>query len=225
MPRRSPLLTWTHGDRNGPPVLLLHDRYDNPGGMPVDRLPSGARVVCVRSARTQMTGADTLGHFWFLGPYDRPEPTTFGDGLHHLETLLVDLSFGAGKARSFIIGKGEGGVMALTLATIWPELLAGVVSIDGPLPQTLGSLPIEPRPPLRLPVLLLEQARSMAGAAAALSGLGAEVDLRKVGDQPMRAALDWLDLLIGRTQALTHGTTSSRPGAEDVRHDEAKIAT
>ncbi len=141
----------------------------------------------------QMAGTETLGYFWFLGPYDKPELTTFGDGLHHLETLLVDLSFGAGKARSFVVGKGEGGVMALTLAAIWPELLSGVVSIDGPLPQNIASFPLELRPPLRVPVLMLEHERSMVESAAAMSGLGAEVQVRHSAHEPMRAALDWVN--------------------------------
>lgn len=193
MAHSSPLLTATQGDPNSPAVLVLHDRYENLDAIAVaDSLPGG-RVVRVRSARTQMSGTEVLGHFWFLGPYEKPELTTFGDGLHHLETLLTGLSYGAGKARSFLVGKGEGGVMALTLATVWPELLAGVVSIDGPLPETIDSFPIQPRPPLTLPVLLIEHERPMARTAAAMSGLGAQVELKKVDDQPMQAAVAWLN--------------------------------
>lgn len=201
VPRGGPLLTFTAGDPHGPAILLLHDRYENPDSMPVaDRL-SGARIVRVRSARTQMSGMEVLGHYWFLGPYERPELTTFGDGLHHLETLLLDLSFGTGKARTMLAGKGEGGVMALTLATIWPELLSAVVSIDGPLPENIGSFPIETRLPPTLPVLLLEQERSLAGTAAALSSLGGQVDRRTADDCPMQQACDWLRQSIGAAGA------------------------
>ena len=189
---RSPLVTWTSGERNGAPVLVLHDRYKDQeelAGLPP--IPGAHRPL--RSARTQMTGTDILGFFWFIGPPERPELTTFGDGLHHLETLLLDASAEAGGKRGLVIGKGEGGVMALVLATVWPELLAGVVSIDGPLPVNLGHFPLEARPPTGLPVLLIERGRMLGDTAAALSTLGASVEVRRIAeDDPLPAAADWL---------------------------------
>jgi hypothetical protein len=142
-----------------------------------------------------------FGYFWFLGPYEKPELTTFGDGLHHLETLLVDLSFGAGKRPSCLLGCGEGGVMALMLAAVWPELVSAVVSIDGPLPVNIGSFPVEICTPLKVPTLLIEHERPMADTASALADLGAKVERRQVDDQPLREALDWLKWRLGGAEA------------------------
>ncbi|MFT4248055.1 MAG: hypothetical protein QM581_08460 [Pseudomonas sp.] len=204
--RKSPLLTWTHGDGDTP-LLLLHERYQDPATMPAPPVPAGMRVIRVRSPRQQMAGISTLGYFWFLGPLQAPEPSTFGDGLHHLESLLLELSFGPGKPASVLVGSGEGGVMALVLATLWPELLAGVVSIDGPLPHNLAGFPIEPRVPLQLPVLLIEHDRELADSAQALSALGARVQRHAAEAAPIRQALDWA---ARHAAALVPGTANGR---------------
>lgn len=153
---RSSLVTWTTGDAAAFPVLLLHDRYEDHNA--VDGIAAKLRddrlVVSIRSARTQMSGTDIHGYYWFLGPFDHPELSTLGDGLQHLEALLLSVAEGRPDGSISIVGKGEGGTMALLMALLWPNLLTGAASIGGPLPQNLGALPVELNALDSLPVLL-----------------------------------------------------------------------
>lgn len=192
MLQKSPLLTWSEGAESGPPVLLLHDRYENPDDEAPESCLADFRTIRVRSARRQMIGVNTMGYFWFIGPFDTPELTTFGDGLHHLETLLLEhCSLRAGQ-KAFLIGRGEGGVMALTLAAIWPELVAGAVSIDGPFPRNFARFPVRPRMPIGVPVLILARHTNMTETVSTLLDLGAEVEVSIVTRNPMRAVKRWI---------------------------------
>jgi pimeloyl-ACP methyl ester carboxylesterase len=145
-----------------------------------------------------MSGTDTFGYYWFLGPYERPELTTFGDSLYHLETLLIDLVSARGNDACFLVGRGEGGVMALTIATIWPELLSGVISIDGPLPENIESLPIDLAYASKLRTLVFEGERSMRTTERLMSNLGADVELCMSNDKPIETAVSWLHSHISR---------------------------
>lgn len=174
--RKSALITWTTGERDRPPVILLHDRYlDHASTASLGELLAPTnRVVAARSARTQMEKGLIKGYYWFLGPFERPELSTLGDGLHHLERLLLSLNEETGH-RVAIAGRGEGGTIALLIALIWPELISGVAAMDGPLPVTLDDLPIELGKADGLNVLLTEQNRDLTASTAALVARGASV--------------------------------------------------
>lgn len=184
------LLTWTTGDRNGPPVVLLHDRYlDHDSNDVLGRLLEPSRcVISVRSARTQMESGLTKGYYWYLGPLDQPELSTLGDALSHLERLLATLSDN-GQRRLALVGTGEGGSVALLIALLWRELVSGVVSIDGPLARNIADMPLDFPPADGLPVLLAQRQRDLTGARDQLAGLGAQVTL---GGEDDAQVVEWV---------------------------------
>lgn len=53
---------------------------------------------------------------------------------------LADDHFNIHRERVFLVGHGEGGTMAMRLATLMPERFAGVASINGRLPRRFGLL-------------------------------------------------------------------------------------
>ena len=142
-----------------------------------------------------MAGCGVRGFFWFLGPLERPELSTFGDGLHHLERLLLDK---ADTGPVGLFGIGEGGTMALTLALIWPELVSGVVSIDGPLPETIDALPLESRAAPRVHALLVSRRRRLEQTRRDLSSRGVRVTLWPDADM-QTASADWLGRVMRRS--------------------------
>ncbi|HWA17505.1 MAG TPA: alpha/beta hydrolase [Devosia sp.] len=172
---KSALLTWTTGRPEGRPVILLHDRFGDHeanDGLGAE-LAASHRVVSVRAARTQMENGFIKGYYWFLGDLQHPELSTFGDGLSHLERLLVSLT---GERKAVLAGTGQGGVMALTMAMIWPGRVAGIASIGGPLPADLEGLPVELLPITGLPILLAGP--DLADTAAELRQREARLDQR-----------------------------------------------
>lgn len=188
--RKTALITWTTGDRDKPPVILLHDRYldhDFTAALG-DRLVASNCVVTTRAARTQMEMGLIKGYYWFLGPLERPELSTLGDGLHHLERLLLSLNEETGK-RIALCGIGEGGTIALLIAMVWPELIAGVASIDGPLPLNLSDLPVDFGDINGLDILLAERDRDLAATTASLVARGASVSRIAADDDAIAA---WL---------------------------------
>ena len=170
------LITWTTGVPDGAPVMLLHDRYldHDASDTLAAALEPTHRVVSVRSARTQMEDGFIKGYYWYLGPYDVPELSTLGDALHHLERLLVRVNAESGR-RVALVGTGEGGSMALAMGLLWREIVAGIVSIDGPLFRTLDEIPMTLPATDGLPVLLAGRTRDMSASATALAARGASV--------------------------------------------------
>jgi predicted esterase len=187
---RGALITWTTGDREAAPVVLLHDRYrdhdanDALGAL----LASTHRVVSVRGARTQMEMGLIKGYYWHLGPLTEPELSTLGDALSHLELLLIELNRETDK-RIAIVGTGEGGSVALLIGLLWRELVSGVVSIDGPLARNIAEMPIALPPAAGLPVLLAQRNADLSRTAADLSARGAKVTADPASDDAVAA---WL---------------------------------
>lgn len=143
------LQTRRTGPIEGQPWLLLHDRYgtlDDSSALAVHSGPD-ARTIAVQAPRLQTTGGlgHTHGHYWYFGAKLTPELSTLGDALFELETLLLEIASMSRTERVGIIGGGEGGVMALLLALLWPEKLFEVVAIDAGLPHNLSDIPIEQR--------------------------------------------------------------------------------
>ena len=199
---KSTLITWTTGVPEAPTVLLLHDRYlDHDASDALGAALAGShRVVSVRAPRTQMEMGFIKGYFWFLGPLNRPELSTFGDGLHQLERLVMQVG-GQTSARVAIAGVGEGGVLALLIGLLWPELVSAIVAIDAGLPDNLDDFPLDLPPPNGLPVLLVERERDLAAIAGGLSSRGTAVE-RLRGDDATVAS--WLS---------AHQLASARAGA------------
>lgn len=110
---------------------------------------------------------DHAGYCWYLDyPNDHPEPATFGDSLWLVEQFLYGLLRRQSLARPVILfGHGQGAAIALTLSLVLPDLLGGVVALDGRLPKIRGWAP----PVLAkfaLPVLMLVSRRQPASSSA-----------------------------------------------------------
>ena len=79
-----------------------------------------------------------VGRRWFVRSIDgESEPATFGDALFAVEQLTVGARERWGEP-PLLVGHGQGGELALALAAIVPELLAGVVALDASLPVVPG---------------------------------------------------------------------------------------
>lgn len=193
---KSQLVTWTSGLADGLPMLLLHDRH-GPGDGSVDPLAqalvSSHQLVVVRSARTQSERSKVRGHYWHLGPYDLPEISTLGDALYHLEGLMLEVHRHTGR-KITLFGRGEGGGVALLMGLVRPEIVAGVVSVDGPLATNLDQLPMSWPDAAGLNVLLLEDARQLEASQSALGARGAQV--QRIGPADAGAS-DVLDFVRG----------------------------
>jgi predicted esterase len=138
-----------------------------------------------------LTARHDGGHVWFPSD-DRGtiEPVAFGDSLYQVEQFIIELSGapsgGTGAQRVFLIGVEEGGVLALALACLWPELVGGVVSICGHLPDIPGwNLPDGDLN--SMPVLLVDDPSDAAlsemtsRCAAVLTNRGGTVSAERIG--------------------------------------------
>ncbi|MDW5596436.1 hypothetical protein VSS74_18965 [Conexibacter stalactiti] len=121
----------------------------------------GHRRVVPEPPRFLYVGRDHVGQRWWVTSIDgEHEPATFGDALHAVEQLAAGIR-AQWAAPSLLVGDGQGGELALALALIAPELVAGVVALDAALPQVPGW----ERPAAALdglPVLLLPGAQPSA---------------------------------------------------------------
>jgi predicted esterase len=196
------LLTKTGGSANGPPLVLLHDRDGDYVDLQpfADALGDHYHTFLVRAARTQMAEIEALGYFWFFeSAPGRPDISTFGDALFQVEALALELENSSGRKLT-LFGQGQGGVLALTMALIWPEIVGAVAVLDAGLPDNLSEFPIDLKKDCDVSVLLarldqsLEPWEQHAGRTAAdLRRRGARVDL--VSDPPNGvegAVCDWL---------------------------------
>jgi predicted esterase len=123
-------------------------------------LGSSFRLVTPQAARaltnTMLGALETDGFTWYLGEeVGRPEPATFGESLWQCEQFILGVE---DRQRAqlpiFLVGYGQGAVLALALAGVVPESLAGVVAISGYYPYIRGwSLPVQELQ--RLPILLI----------------------------------------------------------------------
>jgi predicted esterase len=67
----------------------------------------------------------------------RPEPASFGDSLWQVQQLVLEL-LERGDGPVLLVGYREGATLALGAALALPELLDGVVAIDGSTPEIPG---------------------------------------------------------------------------------------
>lgn len=196
------LLTKTGGSANRPPLVLLHDRNGDYVDLQpyADALGDHYHTCLVRAARTQVADIEVLGYFWYIeSAPGHPEISTFGDALFQVEALALELEKTTGRKLTFV-GKGQGGVLALTMALIWPEIVGAVAAVDAGLPDNIAEFPIDTKNVGEVSVLLArvdqslgEWERQAGRTAADLRRRGARVDL--VSDPPNGAegaVCDWL---------------------------------
>ncbi|MDB5075264.1 MAG: hypothetical protein JWO42_1443 [Chloroflexi bacterium] len=148
------------------------------------------RIVAPESVNMVFEGRQTTGHMWYrMLELGHPEPGSVGDSLWQLEQFIYDLQDARQEGEAWpplLLGYDQGAVMALMLALIMPDFLAGVIAIRGYLPD-IRNWPIEAQAMNNLPVLLVsdpedrEFPRSLTdNTALQLSTYGANVSTQAV---------------------------------------------
>lgn len=166
--------------------------------MPDHRLVAveGPKTV---TAYTIQTPDNFEGYCWYPGAgREVLELARFGHALACLEELIVEIRGDHGeRAPLLLLGHDQGAVLALTLATIMPDMLSGVISICGELPDVDGWTP-----PTRdmggLPILFIEDNVHAHDSVQHLELCGAVVTRRAVAgarfcpDLAQREVEKWL---------------------------------
>lgn len=216
MPRPLSQLVYSNIQRgsNSPLVITLHDH--NQFGPDVaawgeSAAPDGT-VIALESYKGVFVMRDIVGYTWFLGPNTAPSPSFFGDSLQEIERFLwdtIDRSGESEPALPYLIGVGQGGIMALAAALAVPDLLSGVIAIDGFLPIVGGWHP--PLAPVnKLPILLVNpvetgKPRILEGDSlvSAFRKWDAQVDILPKMDDPAEssALAKWIEAKGTRTLA------------------------
>lgn len=177
------LYTARDGAPQGAPFLVLHDRF----GSLDDARTLGRQLgddklrIAVRGPRVQTAGGGgtVAGYYWYFGPVEKPELSTLGDGLYQLERLLLETCEKLGQEKVGLLGHGEGGVVAVLTAMIWPERIASVIAIDAPMPVNLDQIPFDRLPLDGLQVTFVDDQQTFSAASAEkLKGLGAKAQMR-----------------------------------------------
>ena len=143
-----------------PRIITLH-RYNERARDVVDFARAAspvAHITALESYKGVYQGRHITGYTWLIGPATRPSPIYFGDALSEIERFLwdeIDRQEGDSAELPFLIGVGQGAIMALAAAAAVPDLLSGVIAVEGFLPVVPGWEP--PLAPLDgLPMLVLE---------------------------------------------------------------------
>ena len=113
-------------------------------------------VIAVEAPRRVHYGESSAYTWYYAEEPNRPEPITFGDSLIQLEQLVYEISEQnqAGYEPLYLLGLDQGALLALALALVVPDYLAGVVAICGCLPEISG-WPLPDRELNNLPVQLV----------------------------------------------------------------------
>lgn len=163
-------------------------------------LRTAARLHAIEAPKGVWYGKRIVGYSWYIGETHRPAPYSFGVGLSELELFLldtIDRRSHEDTALPYLLGIGQGAGMALSIATVQPELLSGVIAVDSRLPIVPGWTP-----PLTtsdgLPVLLIDRddAGEPTDVVGALREWDAVVERCEVTDDTaaITAIADWLKL-------------------------------
>lgn len=138
-----------------------------------------------------------VGRRWFVRSIDgETEPATFGDALYAVEQLTLGARERWGEA-PLLVGHGQGGELALALAAIVPELLAGVVALDAALPVVpgwerpagdAGGLPVMVLPGAQAPAAVERTRTELAALGARVTVAASHGEAVKLGralDEPL----------------------------------------
>jgi predicted esterase len=174
------------------------------------RLGPACQLIAPQAARPTNPATqgyvENQGYLWFfIQEIGHPEPATFGESLWLLDRFICDVRERQSDDRPlFLVGYEQGAVLAATLAMVVPELLAGVVAINGYVPDIPGwSAPVDDLQ--GIPVLLVHDPADPAlppelveRTTTGLTARRASVDVRQVagvGRDPLAAAAvirDWI---------------------------------
>ncbi|MGB3330534.1 MAG: hypothetical protein WBA46_16360 [Thermomicrobiales bacterium] len=157
-----------------PTVITLH-AYRQRGSSLADHARAAApdgRLLGLESYKGVFVGREVVGSMWFAGPDSAPAPVFFGDALGEIERFLwdeIDRQDAEAPVLPFLLGVGQGAIMALAAAAAVPDLLSGVIAIDGSFPIVPGWEP--PLAPLAgLPILLIDEAEPAPEVPGVLTG-------------------------------------------------------
>jgi pimeloyl-ACP methyl ester carboxylesterase len=96
------------------------------------------RVVLPEPLRFLYLSRDHVGRRWYVTGLDGEiEPATFADALYAVEQLAV-AAHEQWDRPPLVIGHGQGGELALALALLVPERLAGVAAVGAAAPRVPG---------------------------------------------------------------------------------------
>jgi phospholipase/carboxylesterase len=115
---------------------------------PLARELAGIQLIAPQAPRpvSPITQGDAVGSggftWFFIQDVGRPEPATFGESLWLVEQFVLDVREREPPGRPIVLaGFEQGAVLAVTLAAVVPEALAGVAAICGYLPDIFGWTP------------------------------------------------------------------------------------
>lgn len=147
-------------DPGMPTIITLHGynrRGKEYGDYARAAAPNG-RLLGLESYKGVFAGKEITGYTWYVGPLTSPPPVYYGDALMELERFLwdeVERQQPGAAVLPMLLGVEQGAVMAIATALAVPDLLSGVIAIEGRYPIVRGWEP--PLAPLKkLPILLID---------------------------------------------------------------------
>lgn len=157
-----------------PTIITLHganDRGKHYEAHARAAAPTG-RLLGLESYKAVFAGKTITGFTWYPGPLTTPPPPFFGDALMELERFLldeVDRQETDTPVLPFLLGVEQGAIMALAAALAIPDLLSGVIAIQGRFPVVPGWDP--PLAPVdQLPILIVDPPPGVSPAQRMLTG-------------------------------------------------------
>jgi hypothetical protein len=127
--------------------------------------PNG-RLLGLESYKGVFADKEITGYTWYIGPLTSPPPVYYGDALMELERFLwdeVERQKPGDAVLPILLGVEQGAVMAIAAALAVPDLLSGVIAIEGRYPIVPGWEP--PLAPMNgLPILLVDPPGGIAPA-------------------------------------------------------------
>lgn len=173
-------------------------------------IPEAVRITAFGPGAPVESAPSELGKSWFVehGP-GQIEPSIFGDTFAQIELFLfdvIDQERGAeATAPIYVLGFEQGATLALALASLQAQLIAGVIAICGHLPDMPEAWDPFPDGAHGLPVLLIHEpedpefpAEFTVSTAHRLREAGARVDIETLaGARNLSEAIeprmgDWL---------------------------------
>lgn len=121
-----PLIVWLHGEQS--------DEQEVQRALP---LVSARNFVAIGPRGNQHSESASNSYSWGQSPADTV------DAAERVESCiaLARQQFNVHPERVFLVGRGAGGTLALRLGLEYPELVAGAVSLGGPVPR--GQRPLK----------------------------------------------------------------------------------
>lgn len=151
-----------------PTIITLHGynrRGKEYGDYARAAAPNG-RLLGVESYKGVFAGKEITGYTWYVGPLTSPPPVYYGDALMELERFLwdeIERQESDEPVLPILLGVEQGAVMAIATALAVPDLLSGVIAIEGRYPLVRGWDP--PLAPMnKLPMLLVDPPGGLAAA-------------------------------------------------------------